>query len=347
MIKSIHRVAILGFIFLCLNWGDPAQAQENLSSGTLQDTDSTMQQSLKFGYLKIVTNVDSVFARIDRNFKTCRKMRSGDSLRLTVGEYKFVVSTKLAHDHYFNIEIAPDTTLIYRIDLKSAKSYQTYIQNSAYPRFYWNANLLILTDNDSEVFIGNKRFGRGEVKIDTLAGAYEITTRHRYAGTTHKKVKLYATRLEVAEMYNKPLRASAYSLAILPGAKQFYQNEKLKGIAIFGLFATGAILSYNHHREFRKENQAYLSARYRYLHARSEDEAIKFAPEAQTRFDQTKLIANWRNAFVCATAGIYVLNLFDALSSPRGGYRDMKRYRARVVPFSVKEMPGLHLSFHF
>jgi hypothetical protein len=148
-------------------------------------------------------------------------------------------------------------------------------------------------------------------------------------------------------MYNKPLKANAYSLAILPGAKQFYQNEKLKGIAIFGLFATGAFLSYNHHKEFRKENEVYLSARYRYLHARSEEEAIKFAPEAQTRFDQAKRAANWRNALVCATAGIYALNLFDALSTPRGGYRDMKRYRTRVVPFSVKEMTGLQLSVQF
>lgn len=329
--QTVFSRWVLSFLLLCSAGYGSLHAQE-------------AQTPTPTGYLKILTNVDSFYVLLNRNFKVGHKLRRGDSLQLPVGSHKIILTSRNAFDHAFVVDITAKTTKVYRVNINPVEASQAYLRNSAYPRLRLQANLLVLTDEDSDIYIGKKKVGRGQFKIDTSAGAYKITTRHKFAGAASRKVDVYLNRLEFVELYNKPRRSTANALTIFPGARQLYQNEKFKGLVLSGLFFSGSILAYHEHRDFNKKNSDYLFTRQLYRAATDEKTAIRLAQETQEKYDLAKQTADRRNIFLYVTTAVYALNLGDAFGAPRGGYRDK---RPVMSPFSTNDAVGLQYTLHF
>ncbi len=281
-----------------------------------------------FGYLNFKTNIDSFYVYVDGDIENYKKISRFDSLKLSVGTRKITISSEFIRDKTFDIEIVENTVMEYRINFGSKILIRDILlENSSYPRIYHRANLIVLTDDKSDIFIDGEWAGRGEVKVDTLIGLYVVETRHKHAGSSKKKIKVKSNRLAILKMYNKPHRKASKLLSAFPGASQFYQKRRLIGIFIFGITVAGAVITHNYHQTFKDKNNEYEILLSNYRNANTEANALRLGDQLQSAFDSADDAAQIRNVFLYATLGAYALNLLDAiLMKQKSGYRLERKF---------------------
>ena len=300
-----------------------------------------------FGYLRIVTNLDSFYIVVDNNYNNYRKVFKNDSLKLTIGMRNIIIIEKSIIDYDFDVEIISDTTIAFRITLGRTTNQEVLLRYSSYPRIKEGANLIILTDNDSDIFIDNKWIGHGFAKLDTIPQQYTLKTIHNTAGRTQKRIQLTANRLQIIKMYNKPRKLLSHFLTIIPGGKQYYTNHKSKSAIFFGLSITGLSLTYSYHQKFKNKNNAYLSLIDRYQRASSEIDAFQFGNESQSAFEAASTAAKKRNIFKYASIGIFTLNVIDTILNPvKSGYRKERGINvyAEYIPLNRHHAIGIGFS---
>jgi hypothetical protein len=297
-----------------------------------------------------MTNLDSFYVFIDSDFRQYRKIFKNDSLQLPVGPRKITVVSEFSSDFELVVEIFAGKTTVHRLTVGKTRERNFLLSRSSYPRISWGANLLIYTDEDSDILINGKWVGRGAVKIDTVAGSYNIVARHEFAGSTSRTVFVRANRLALLEMYNKPQKGVSRGLSLMPGFSQFYQGKKVKGAMFFGLTLTGVILANKFQNSFEENNFDYENLVRTYQGVDNETDALRVGDQLQKSYDDSRRNARLRDTFLIAAAVVYLGNFIDAwVKGPKSGYREIKPFNPNrnLVLLRNDNMLGIRFAIHF
>ncbi|MGH7595227.1 MAG: DUF5683 domain-containing protein [bacterium] len=336
----------------CLTFYKLVGAQQTIMLAP-QDYKSESQVNLQqYGHLKIFTNFDTIYIVVDGDFNQYRPLANGDSIKLAVGIRKITLVSRVTLDYEFDVDIKENVTIERRFSLGKVTNYLVYNAHSSYPKLYWRANLMIYTDDESDILIDGKSVGPGYVMLDLKAGTYKATTKHPLAGKTTTSITVRSNRLTIAEMYNKPKKTTARLLSVLPGWSQYYQKETMEGLMIGTATVVGLGLAYKFHQDYNKNNVDYLEFRDQYSKAQTEPEALRLGNKAETSFRAAEKAANIRDILLYSALGIYIYNLIDGWNAPKSGYLSAKESRKFIPqkvfrPFFSKNAVGVFLSVKF
>ena len=283
---------------------------------------------LEHGYLEIKTNIilDSFYIIIDNDYNIYQKVEEGDIITLPVGPHKITAISQYNPDSEFNVDIKEDETINKLVYFSNSDKNSTPFIGSSYPWIENQINLILYTDDDSEIIIDSESVGFGFVQLDLPDGLHKLETKNPLAGNTKEELKVTSKRLIILEMFNKPLKTKSQYLSFFPGASQLYKGEKWKGILLLG--STVACLAYaaKSHIDYIDYNLRYNNSKMAYDSAEDPDQAFFQGKSARELYDKTEKAANIRDICLYCGAGILIYNLVDALwNDPDGGYREPKK----------------------
>lgn len=294
--------------------------QTNSQAPQAVQTDSSEIQDR--GYISFQVQVDSFFVVIDDNFDDVHHISINDSLTVTAGPHQFRLIKKYYKDTIRNTTIKKDQSTLYVTSLIPISKAKTQKQQSSYPYLYWNANMVIQTDPDAKIFVGDKYLGQQTVTLDST-GIFDVVSKHPSGRTLthHVNTTMWEQPFNVIRLYHRPEKRKSRYLAFLPGASQLYQREKIKGYALIAGTVIGSGATFMFHRTFSDKNQKFVSTHERYLAATDPKAAFELGNLAEKQYDAAKRAANLRDAFLFGTIGLYLYNVIDAFIKPEPGYR--------------------------
>lgn len=304
-----------------------------------------MAQNQEFGYLKFDLNVDSAVVIINNEYFEPYKISSGDSIKLNAG--RNLVNISYAFDAMYEqyIDILPNQTLVIKQKFGTYISAQSINANSA-AYYHYNADLIVLTDYDSEIYVNGEYAGTAFAKLLIDAPRAIITIKNPLYGTKQHNVNMRHSRVNVLERYNRPTAGNALKLSAIPGAAQFYKKDYLKsGLFALSTFAVAKVvwdLSINYDDEYRM----FKGFEHRYREAQTETDAVYWADLANRQLDTVQRIGNLRTALIGVGILIYAYNIFDAIKTePRGGFQ--KRNSLNVYLSSENKATSLNIQYNF
>jgi hypothetical protein len=284
------------------------------------------QRSTNMGSLRILTNLDTLFMVVDSNFAAAIPVRDSALVELSEGIHDVVLLHRQIEDFKSKVRILPDSIRDYKAIFKRLSRTQEDFSRSGYPRVIHNANLLILTDDESKIFVDSLYVGTGMLKSMLPKGVHRIMTESEKAGTTNREVTVSDAYLAVREMYNRvPAFTYGFGSAI-PGGGQYFKNQYLKSGLLFcvttGLWAT----SYMNHRQYVSDNDEYLRLREEYTKAATETDAMRLGTMVQSQYDRSRRTARNRIWLLLAGSAVYLYSVLDAIISPPDVFRVKKKY---------------------
>ncbi len=307
---------------------------------------------VEFGYLRLHANVPSFFVAAYDNFRRSYYLTTGDSIPLVEGSHNITVAIPYSSDARFTVTIKKGETLNKNIffgeqdvllDEKKLFAYNSY------SRMRWRANLVVVTDDGSEILINGRLIGHDVVKLDTLAGWYKIVARHPHAGSSEQLVLVKDNRLTYVELYNKPEKHELRRRSYVPGRSQFYRNDKWLGSAFVAGTVVPLILAVRYQATFLKKETDYRNFLWAYRTISEQQTAFDAGVELQEKYELARAEQRKRNTALFIAGAVYLLNILDAFRKPKSGYRVEKPLRSwqRIEPAVGNHSIGLNWSFGF
>ncbi|WP_428236245.1 DUF5683 domain-containing protein [Gracilimonas sp.] len=287
------------------------------------------QDSIKGNtWVRIKSNVDSLYVRNNFGFRQDEviKIGNGDSVLIKPGNRLIEISHPNSEEWRTTKKITADstTTIQHNFELRETSS-ETLKDNFATIQHY-DANLFVISDDDSEIFIDDKFVGMGAVKLKRKTGPADIRIKNPYTGTNTYTAKITNLPSEdgvVATVYSKPDRRLSQIRGLIPGLSQFYKQQKFKSTLLSGGFLVLGGLTLQRNHVYNKELSKFRKVRENYNNATNERLAFKLGNKLDRRHKIVKKRDNERLVLFTLTSLVYAFNLYDALFDiPVSGFRD-------------------------
>lgn len=278
-----------------------------------------------FGYLKFNLNVDSAYVVTNNDFFVTQKIANGDSILLETGTNLINVSVPFDEPINTYKAIFNNATVILSHNFESGEISPETMNDNVAARYYHDANIMVLTDDDSKVFFDGKSAGTGFAKTDSDKRKISVLIRNPDFGSQKFNVQVQQGGINFVEAYRRPKKSNARIFSVIPGASQVYKRQYIKGI---GFSTSTAVLFFFAGRKFQQyseELDLFKRYKYRYNQALDEAEALEWGYRTEKQQDIVTKIDNQRKFFLISGLMVYGLNIYDAFSStPTGGYYNKK-----------------------
>lgn len=299
-------------------------------------------------YVRFDAVPDSFLVVVDGVWDAPRTLGRGDSLALPAGPHALVVAARYRVDVERRVEVEPGRTAEVAVWTGGGRvDYATYIAGSSYPVLVSGYNVRVFTDEGSTIYVDGEARGTREARFALPPGRHYVEVRHAHAGRAgHAVVVLDGPpRLQSVDLFAKPARWVARALTVVPGAAQWYKNERVKGaglLTVGGLLVGSALWS---HARQQRAARDYALAHDAYAAARTEREALRLGDAMAHHHEEAHSAHRLRLALSTAYAGLTALNVFDALRAPKGGYRSGRSVDIILVPGSAGTSLGARVRF--
>lgn len=304
-------------------------------------------------YLKLISNTDSLAIRFWNKPSKTYVFASGDSVALEPGYHKVTLAHPFAGEWTTEIKVQKNATtkLQHSFNLMQP-SISTLSHNIATQAFY-HANLVIVSDADSKIIIGNQVVGRGLATYRAETGPVEVKVMNPYTGMhtyTTKITNIPGDKAKVIEAYSKPMRSTSRFSALFPGASQFYKRQRWKGAVLSSSILLMTGLSIYQNARYRKQLTAFRETKSFYLDATSEQQALELGNQMEVQHAGLVVRDRRRKTLLVITAALYAYNLFDGLlNKPKSGYREKTDIRLKLNSryFQGRNYSTLSFSYDF
>lgn len=298
----------------------------SLAQNNYTKNEGDTPSSKNLGSLSIDTEVDSFYVVINDNFEEIFHLANEDTIAINPGEQQIRIVQKYYRDLITTVEIKPDSLSKLRTNLIqfTDENLENAKQFSSYPRIFWGVPVVLKTDPDADLYIGEKYIGKGIAKIDTTG--YFTVRSELPKGKIETKTFYVEERgrqtFFIKEIYHRPEKKKARYLSALPGGSQIYQDKKIKGYALLGVTLIGSGLAGKFHLNFSNEYKKFKDTQQKYLSADDPKVAYELGNLADKQLSNSKKAANIRDALFYSTIGVYLYSLVDGLLKPEIGYRN-------------------------
>lgn len=293
----------------------------NFSS--LRAQDSTQIGNIVLNITTNVIGVDSFYVAVANDIENAIQVFYKDTLSLPVGQTRLTIFQKNFKDSRLVVSIKPDTILTYNTTAFPLSNPAKLGHLSSYPLYYWQASNIILTDDDTQIFVNGTDLGsragmiRSERQKITLTGI-------AYNGEEFSKSFKTSNKFNVLDFYYRPEKSTLRRASVIPGAAQIYKREYVKAgvfiTTVTGLAATSLILN----KQYSNEHQKFKELDYAYHHSHAPIQAFELAQKASDQLELAKKKARIRNYFIAGLSAAYLINIIDSFLKPKIGYRSNK-----------------------
>lgn len=276
-------------------------------------------------YLKIISNVDSIYVNTSLNNSTLKHIASGDSIAVQPGLKSIYVSHPKSVQRLYRKHFIDSTTTTIQHTFNLNPPTATSLTDNIATKPHYNSNLIIVSDHDSKIIVNGLFIGTGAVKLSQETGPVNISIINDYMGEFQIRSQVLNTKNEYAvveQLYTKPKRSTANFLSLFPGGSQLYKQQKVKGYAISGGFLLSGILSFVSHQNYKSELDEFNALQKKYNLTTNAQLVLEYGDALEKQQKVVADLDNKRIAFFSLTSLIYAYNLYDGLfTSPKSGFR--------------------------
>lgn len=276
------------------------------------------------GRVEIVFNAPSAYLVVDNDFDKIRSITSGESVTLLAGTRYISLALPHTKPSKTYVRVLKDSTIEYSVEFSHEELTPAVFNNNFATAAYYNANIMVLTDPDTEIFYSDSLVGSGFAIVNSEMRFPEITLIDNQGYKKNVSARIPG-QFSVTEYYVRPEKAKSRSYSIVPGASQFYKNQPLKGLA-FSLGSVGfATLSFLNSQKYNSDLDSYYKLLVEYRSTEVESEAFRLGNELEVANDDLRSLDRSRKLFLGLAITAYVGSIVDAfLSTPKGGYSNPK-----------------------
>ncbi len=268
--------------------------------------------------MRIDSNLDDFYVVVDGNYNNEFHLSSGDSIQLETGIHQISMIAEKINDNVFNVTINPGETTTRFKNFHISRFFKA--TSSSYPRFKWNANLIVMSDKNADIFVDDTYVGTGLQGLLLDKGNYSISVK----SDSYEKTITYSNydkNLNVLNLHTLPTKKKAYAYSLIPGASQFYKQDYLKGVIFSVGFSALLVTSISYNHKLNQANKDSEQLLQNYRTATDVSLINQYASELEKRMGDSQTYADNTNMAMIATGGFYLLNILDAvLLQPRRGY---------------------------
>ncbi len=280
------------------------------------------RKNFKMGEVTFKTDADTLYLYIDKNYRQLKVLTDDKTIRLPAGYHTFFVFGKDFPEHESYFEVKSDTISEYTIPPVGKKEFRNSSKSAAYARLKWEANLLVETDRETEIWIEGKFLGKGVAKATLPGGTYQVQFKDKGGQSQSKLVTVESHRLNYVTFFFLPSRKLSRIGSVLPAFAQFHKKQYIKAGAIVlltGLSVTAGIINNSRAKgkieDFNETEDFYNRIK------NNEDLGIAYGERLETINYQIQTYHKRRNLFYTFTGVLYVLNILDAIITPKSGFR--------------------------
>jgi len=273
------------------------------------------------GWLKFKFNTDSAFVVPGNDLLDAIKLSSGDSLKFNSGIRLMSFQTHFDKSETVFIQIFTDSTVTYNHKFKDRNFRPDILTDNVAARRYYDANVIVLTDEDSDIYYNGEYQGTGFAKINTGQEIGNLKIENPDFGQSKRRLNVPEPKITFVEKKLRPVKSESRFFSILPGVSQLYKKQHVKaflfGASAVSLFTFAGIKS----KKYNKELDVFHELDERYENATTEQEALRFGDLAENQLVIAEDINNQRKVLFLSGILIYAYNIYDAFTShPAGGY---------------------------
>lgn len=273
------------------------------------------------GFVKFKFNVDSAYVVRGVSYFDLYKVASEDSLQFNDGTQILKLFTPVDKSGSIYVKVVKDSTITLTHTFNTGKITPESIDNNVAARYYFDANVMVLSDEDSKIFYNGEHQGTGFAKFNTFGNLGELEIKNPDFGQTKRRLNVPDQRVNFIRKDLRPVKSISRFYSIFPGASQLYKKQHLKA-ALFGtttvaLFTYAGIKSSEYHKELDVFNEYQEN----YDNAATEQDALRLGDIAESQQNNVQRLDNQRKYLLLTGLLIYGYNIYDAfISKPAGGY---------------------------
>jgi hypothetical protein len=294
-------------------------------------------------YLKVISNTDSVYVRTSDAENSIVNIASGDSILYKPGDRIISISHPYSKEWRTRrvLKGGETTKIEHEFDLMEP-SIESLSDNLA-TKPHYRSNVIIVSDNDSEIIVNGEFFGTGAVNLNYPTGPVDVlidnpsTGQKRFSG---KVTNLPSEKAIIIDAYTKPVKLYSQIYGVLPGVSQWYKQQKLKSALFSGGFIALGGITLQRNSQYNQELTEFDRIQDLYSRATTEERALELGDQLEAQQAVTKQIDNQRRIFLGLTSLLYLYNLYDALFDvPDSGFRDKTDFEFYFQQNSFSDQP--------
>lgn len=273
------------------------------------------------GYLKFEFNADSAYVIPGNDIYTAEKIASGDSIQLNSGTRLIKLFTPFHKSKTLFVPVYADSTATLTYTFKESRVNPETISGNIAARYYYDANVMVLTDDDSDIYFNGSYKGTGFAAFNSKEEIGQIEIQNPDFGDHNRRLIISERQINYVVNYTRPNANFARIYSIFPGGSQAYKKQYLKaaafGVSTVSLFTFAGLKS----SEYKKERQVFYEYREDYDNATTEQDALRLGDQADSQHDVVKQLDNQRRFLLIGGILVFAYNIYDAFTStPKGGY---------------------------
>ncbi|MFY0697818.1 MAG: hypothetical protein JXR11_08190 [Balneola sp.] len=296
-------------------------------------------------FVKLNVQGEHNFLVINNDFNNCIRFSSGDSVQVNEGFQTLKIISKYYQDINTSVSIEENGTkelTFYPIYLEEKSKRET---RSSYARCFWDSNVFIISDYDSDLYFEGEKIGTGNSRLMLPDGSYKTIA--SIGNISSAKQITVSDNFQVVENYIRPEKSTIYLRSLLPGYAQFSKREQLKG-SLFATLSSGLVYSalFNELR-VKQESSEYEQLRFQYAAASDPNRILEIIEESELALDDIDRYKKIRNYSLVGLGLVYILNVVDGIRPPEIGFRSNRMKINPYIDFDKSLVPNANLKIDF
>ena len=296
-------------------------------------------------FIKIKTQSENNFLVINNNYNNCIEFNSNDSIKVKSGSLSLKIISKFYADVTTNVSVEKNET-------EKIGTYTAFLvtdsqrkSRSSYVRCFWDSNVFIISDYDSDIYVEGEKIGVENVRLSLADSSYGTTS--KIGNSSSKKTFKANSSFQVIENYVRPEKSTIYLRSLLPGFAQFTKNEKIKGSSFVALSSVLSFSALLFNERVNQENSNYEQLRTEYNTSSNPTRLLEIIEESDRTLDEIDRLKKIRNYSLIGLGVVYTLNIIDGIKPPEIGFRSNKVKINPYVDFDRSMVPNANLKIDF
>lgn len=295
-----------------------------------QNSSDTTKTSATFGTIRFNLNVDSALLIVNNQFDEAHFIDDESSITVKTG----ITSVKLSvlHDYLFEevLTINKDTLVTISHEFERLPLTKDLLNGNYAARRYFDANLLIISDEESQISLNDTLIGKEYVFLNGPVGDNTVSVKSPREGASlfffnTRKFTNSDYSLRVIQNYIKPDKDLSKKLAFLPGFSQSYKYETVKASIIRVSMISSALALSSLEVKYRIDKKKFDSDLQDYRETLNTSLATTLGNDLADQSSNLDKLALFRNISLATLVSVYTYNILDGIfHKPKVGYLEKK-----------------------
>jgi hypothetical protein len=311
------------------------------------ETSHLNEYSGEHGFLRVQVESDTVFLYLNERYNDVIILTGDKTIEVEPGRYTVIVFGKSFPETRATVQIEGGDyhDLFIRIPSTIKNHREAF---STYARYRSNANLLIITDEETSITVTEtNQTAFGTLMTNLRPGVYRIKLQHIKGYTEDRYAHVNAYQLTTVESYLQPQRGTARRLSLIPGGSQIYKKQYTRGTTFLALTGLGVGTAMVYDQLMKHEKKEFDRIYPQYYDAENERIAYMVGSQLERIASRVDRYESNRNLLLIGAAIVYIINIIDAFMEPNIGFGrpgSFDPYRDVSIEFNRGSV-GANISF--